>query len=315
MDGNGRSTLLVTGATGFVGTALVSRLLDEGYDIRGVTRRSGAEDFPFQPVSVPAVDGDTDWGEALAGVDTILHLAARTHAVGEKGGGNLDDYRPLNVEGTRTLARAALRAGVRRFVFLSSIKVNGERTGERAFTADDSPAPEDAYGISKWEAEQALRDVVCDSGLEVVVVRPPLVYGPGVKANFARLVRWVRGGVPLPFGAVDNRRSLVALPNLVDLLVRCVHAPEAAGRTFLVSDGVDVSTPGLIREIAAAMGRRARLWPVPLAALRLVGRMTGRGAEIERLCASLQVDIAETRRVLDWTPPVTMREALRETVG
>ena len=307
------SRLLVTGATGFVGRFLAMRLQKDGYAVRGAVRRPLTGAVPFEPVVTGAVDGRTDWQPALEYVDTVIHLVARTHATVERYG-DLAGYRRVNVDGTRKVAEQAAAVGVRRLVFVSSVKVNGERTTERPFNAADMPAPEDPYGMSKWEAEQALREVAACTGLETVIVRPPLIYGPGVKANFARLWSWVERGVPLPFAAVHNRRSLVALPNLIDLLVRCVEALEAPGKTFLVSDGEDVSTPGLVREMAVAMGKKPRLFAVPPSALRLVGRLSGRSAEVERLCGSLQVDIDDTRRVLDWQPPVTLQQALRQMV-
>ena len=305
----------ITGATGFVGRALVARLLARGEAVRGAVRGPTPTDAQCELVQVGAVDGSTDWREALAGADSVIHLAARTHSLGERGGGSLADYRSLNVEGTRRLAESAAETGVRRLVFLSSIKVNGERTFERPFTAWDPPAPEDAYGISKWEAEQALAEVSARTGLETVVLRPPLVYGPGVRANFARLIRGVQRGVPLPLGAVNNRRSLVGLDNLLDLLLRCVEHPAAAGQTFLVSDGEDLSTPELIRRLARAMERRARLFPLPLAVLRMAGQLTGRSAEMSRLLTSLQVDIEHTRDTLDWSPPVSVDEGLKRAVA
>ncbi|QIT55910.1 SDR family oxidoreductase [Aquisalimonas sp. 2447] len=309
------SEVLVTGCNGFVGDALVSGLAESGYSVRGAVRRHNGRGGSFEQVAVGEVGGATDWQRAVAGVEAIIHLVARTHATGERGGGDLADYRPINVDGTRRLAEEAARAGVRRLVFVSSVKVNGERTTSEPFKASDTPAPEDAYGISKREAEQALAEVSARTGLEVVIVRPPLVYGPGVKGNFARLVKLVERGLPLPLGAVDNRRSLVALPNLVDLLVRCVEAPNAAGQTFLVSDGEDVSTPRLIRMLGEASGRRAPLVPVPTALLRLAGRLTGRSEQVDRLCGSLQVDISATREALGWTPPVQIKDALRDTVA
>lgn len=306
----------VTGVTGFVGRSLAKRLVAEGYHVRGLVRQwVDAPEHAQEVVRVGAVDGSTAWGEALAGIDVVVHLAARTHTIHERGGGDLAHYRPINVEGTRRLAEVATQSGVRRLVFVSSIKVNGERTSTRPFRAGDRPAPVDAYGISKWEAEQALREVAGKAGLEVVVVRPPLVYGPGAKGNFARLCRAVRRGVPLPLGAVDNRRSLVALDNLVDLLVRCVGHPGAPGQTFLVSDDHDLSTPELIRRIAQAMGKRAFLVPVPPGLLRITGRIAGRRAELDRLLGWLQVDQDHTRRTLDWGPPVTVDQALRRAVA
>ena len=226
----------------------------------------------------------------------------------------LEAYRVVNVEGTRNLAEQAAALGVKRLVYLSSIKVNGERTevGSR-FARVDEPLPEDPYGISKWEAEQALWDVSARTGLEVVVVRPPLVYGLGVKGNFRRLLRLVASGVPLPLGAVCNRRSLVGLDNLVDLLIRCVDHPAAAGQTFLISDNHDLSTLTLIRGLARTLGKSPRLLPVPLSILRLAGSITGKAAEVERLIGSLQVDITHTREVLGWTPPMSVDEGLRKT--
>lgn len=306
----------MTGANGFVGRSLAMRMLAEGYDVRGIVRRAiDLQAPPLEFVQVGTVNGSTQWLEALAGVDAVVHLAARTHAVHEHGEGDLADYRPVNVDGTARLAEAAALSGVRRFVFVSSIKVNGERTTSAPFSVTDRPAPEDAYGISKWEAEQVVAEVAGKTGLELVVVRPPLVYGQGAKGNFARLCNTVRRGVVLPFGAVDNRRSLVALDNLVDLLMRCVAHPAAAGQTFLLSDGEDLSTPDLIRRIADAIGTKARLLPVPPKVLRMAGRVTGRSVEIGRLLNSLQVDIGHTRQTLDWTPPVTVDKGLQRAVS
>jgi nucleoside-diphosphate-sugar epimerase len=234
----------------------------------------------------------------------------------ETGADPMAAFRQVNVAGTRRLAEAAATMGVRRLVYLSSIKVNGDSTLASAmFSHDDMPAPEDPYGVSKWEAEVALQEVATDFSLEIVIVRPPLVYGPGVKANFLRLVRLVRNGVPLPLGSVKNKRSLVSLDNLVDLLIRCTEHPAAAGQTLLASDGQDLSTPELIRGLAAAMGRSARLLPVPPAMLRLGGRLTGRMDEVERLIGSLQVDIEHTCQTLNWTPPVPVAEGLRRAVA
>lgn len=221
-------------------------------------------------------------------------------------------FRAVNVEGTLNLARQAAGAGVGRFVYLSSVKVNGEKTDAgHPFTADDAVAPDDAYGQSKHEAEEALRALALETGIEVVIIRPPLVYGPGVKANFARLMHAVHRGLPLPLGAIDNRRSLVALENLVDLIVKCIEHPDAANQTFLVSDGEDLSTTQLLKKIGQALGKPSRLIPVPLVLLKLAGDLVGRGAAIQRLCGSLQVDIEKTRRCLDWTPPLSVDEGLK----
>jgi len=272
---------------------------DSGIDISGVGE----------------INSRTDWSAALAGVDCMIHCAARAHVMHETESDALAAYRAVNVDGSRQLAAQAAAAGVRRLVYLSSVKVNGEQTAPGApFSFAGAPAPEDAYGISKWEAEQALWDVSAKTGLEVVVVRPPLVYGPGVKGNLARLLRLARSGLPLPLGAVQNKRSLIGLDNLVDLLIRCVDHPAAAGETFLVSDGEDLSTPDLLRHMAAAMGRSPRLVPVPLPLLRLAGSALGKRAEIDRLVGSLQIDSCHTRQVLGWTPPVSVEEGIRRMV-
>ena len=224
----------------------------------------------------------------------------------------LTEFRRVNVQGTRHLAQQAAAAGVRRFVFISSIKVNGEATlPGKAFLADDVPAPLDPYGVSKMEAEQGLRDIAAQTGMEVVIVRPPLVYGPGVKANFQAMMRWLTRGVPLPLGAIDNRRSLVALGNLVDLIVTCIHHPAAANQTFLVSDGEDLSTTQLLRRMGQALGMPARLMPVPTSLLKLGASLVGRPAVAQRLCGSLQVDISKTRQLLGWTPPLSVDEGLK----
>jgi nucleoside-diphosphate-sugar epimerase len=226
-------------------------------------------------------------------------------------------YRAANVEGTLNLARQAAAAGVRRFVFVSSIKVNGEQTAAgQAFGADDTASPQDAYGISKAEAEAGLKAIAVSTGMEVVIIRPPLVYGPGVKATFLSMMRWLQRGVPLPLGAVTrNRRSLVALDNLVDLIVTCVHHPAAANQTFLVSDGEDLSTTGLLQRLAAAMGVPARLLPVPAWALEAGAALLGRRAMLQRLCGNLQVDITKTRDVLGWLPPIGVDEGLRRAAA
>ena len=278
--------------------------------------RVSRDDGPSNAVTVGEIGSSTDWSLALQGARTVIHCAARVHVMQDSAADPLAAFRAVNLEGTRRLAEVAAEVGVRRLVFLSSIKVNGESTAPGSpFRASDPPRPSDAYAVSKWEAEQALHEVASRSGLEVVVVRPPLVYGPGVRANFERLMRWVARGAPIPLGSVDNRRSMVGLDNLVDLLVRCVDHPAAAGQTFLVSDRRDLSTPEWIRMLAAAMGRPARLLPVPPAWLRLGGRLTGRRAEVERLIGSLQLDIEPTCETLDWSPPVSVEEGLSRTVA
>lgn len=310
--------ILVTGATGFVGGALVRRLADDPAfsGVVAVVRRK-AEPSPQRGKQLQVGDllPTTDWSAALQGVDALVHCAARVHVMQDDAAVPLDAYRLVNVEGTLNLASQAAQAGVRRFVFVSSIKVNGEATlrGE-SFSADDEPAPLDPYGVSKLEAEQGLRELEAQTGMEVVIVRPPLVYGPGVKANFASMMRWVARGVPLPLGSIHNSRSMVALNNLVDLLVTCLKHPAAAGQTFLASDGEDVSTTELLRRTAQAMGIKAFLLPVPAFLLELGAALLGKRAVVQRLCGSLQVDIEKTRRLLDWNPPLTLDQGLKKAV-
>ena len=278
----------------------------------------------IQNVVVGDIGSDTDWSAALTGVDCVIHCAARAHVTNETEADALAAYRAVNVEGTRRLAEQAAAAGVRRLVFLSSVKVDGESTdglpgpfrsgSPRGYAPRDDGKLQDPYGISKREAEDALWEISTKTGLEVVVIRPPLVYGPGAKGNLARLLKLVRSGVPLPLGAVQNKRSLIGLDNLVDLLIRCVDHPAAAGQTFLVSDGEDLSTPDLLRHMAAAMGRSARLFPVPVSLLRLAGSALGKRAEIDRLVGSLQIDSSHTRQVLGWAPPVSVQEGIRRMV-
>ncbi len=261
---------------------------------------------------VQGLGPDTDWRAALRGVDAVFHLAARVHVMHDTSADPLLDFRRVNVQGTMHLARQAAALGVRRLVFVSSIKVNGEQTTPtRPFRADSTPAPVDPYGISKHEAERELLRLGGETGMEVAIVRPPLVYGPGVKANFASMMRALTRGVPLPLGAMDNTRSMVALDNLVDLLMVCLDHPAAAGEIFLVSDGEDLSTTELLRRIARAMGKKAILFPVPAAWLEWGAGLLGKRALAQRLCGSLHVDIEKTRRLLNWTPPTTVDEGLK----
>ena len=309
----------VTGATGLVGKSLACELASRTLNVCAVVRAVRPASVPPASKVINIAVGDinsyTDWSAALIGVDCVVHCAARAHVMHETAGEALAAYRAVNVDGSRRLAEQAAAAGVRRLVYLSSIKVNGEQTALGApFLFSDAPGPKDAYGISKWEAEQALWEVSAKTGLEVVVARPPLVYGSGVKGNLARLLKLVHLGLPLPLGALQNKRSLIGLDNLVDLLIRCVDHPEAAGQTFLVSDGEDLSTPDLIRHMAAAMNRSPRLFPVSVLLLRLAGRALGKRAEIDRLVESLQIDSSHTRRVLGWTPAVSVQEGIRRMV-
>jgi len=305
--------VLITGATGFVGRALAS-LLNRSPDYVVVTASRSTRHI-LEGVEHRAHDLlNPDRVPELSDIDVVIHTAARVHVMDDQSTDKLGAFRAANVVGTIALASAAAQAGVKRFICLSSIKVNGEETAPGTpFTARDLPNPQDAYGISKWEAEQALRELELKTGIEVVVVRPPLVYGPGVKANFAGMMRWLSRGVPLPLGAIKNQRSLVALGNLVDLLSVCVWHPAAKGQTFLVSDGADLSTTQLVQRMAKAMGCEARLLPVPGSVLRAAAFVMGKQAIAQRLCGFLQVDMDHTRSLLGWTPPLPIEEALKIT--
>lgn len=308
------ASVLVTGATGFVGKALLARLLKGGIRVVAAVRGSSELPAPASTMRIENLDGHTQWLDGLKDVDVVIHSAARVHVMNDTDADPLAAFRRVNVEGTLNLARQAAVAGVKRFIFISSIKVNGEETENgRRYLADDVPAPADPYGISKMEAEQGLRELAKETLLEVVIIRPVLVYGPGVKANFLSMMRWLDRGVPLPFGSIDNRRSLVALDNLVDLIVTCMDHPAAKNQTFLVSDGDDLSTTGLLSKMAQALGRNARLLPVPSKLLELGAILLGKRSLSQRLCGSLQVDIEKTRTVLGWNPPMSIEEALAVT--
>lgn len=261
------------------------------------------------------IDHATDWSPALAKCDIVVHLAARVHQMQERLTDPLSRYRVENRDATLTLAQAAAAHNIRRFIFVSTIKVNGECTQERPFSADDMPQPTDAYAQSKFEAEEGLRKIGEQSGMEIVTVRPPLVYGPGVRGNFLRLMHLLQTGVPLPLGSVQNRRSLVALPNLIDFLLLCVTSPRAAGKTWLISDQHDLSTPELIRLVAAAMGTPSRLLPIPPVCLTGVARILGKGKTASRLLGSLQVDSTAASNLLGWKPAVSVEQAISATVN
>lgn len=309
-------TVLLTGASGFVGKAVLAAGKQHGLQIRSVYRSIGSAQGQLDTVHVSALDGAADWSRALQGVDVVIHVAARAHVMREELLDPLAEYRRINVEGTLNLALQAAAAGVRRFVFISSVKVNGESTAPgRPFTADDTPAPEDAYGLSKAEAEAQLKQVALETGMEVTTIRSPLIYGPGVKGNFASLVNWVRRGLPLPLGAVtDNRRSLVGLDNLVDLILVCTTHPKAAHQTFLVSDGEDLSTTDLLGRVGKALGQPVRLLWVPTGGIAFIAGLVGKKVIAQRLLGSLQVDMQKTCELLDWKPPVAVDEGLRRAV-
>lgn len=303
----------VVGAGGFVGRAVTDRLVRDGHDVvpvvrtaRGIAGERSIEDL-----------ATADWPALLQGIEGIVHLAARVHVMNDTAADPLAEFRRVNTEGTVALAKAAASAGVKRFVFISSIKVSGEDSPPgRPLKADDEPAPVDPYGISKLEAERALFDLGQQTGMAVTVIRPTLVHGPGVRANFETLVKLVRSGLPLPLGSVrDNRRSVVGLDNLADLVATCLVHPAAPGQVFMATDGEDVSTRGLIERIAAAMGRKARLVPVPTGPIAIAARLLGKGAAADRILGSLQADIGKNRELLGWSPPVSLDEGLRRTVA
>jgi nucleoside-diphosphate-sugar epimerase len=299
--------VLVSGANGFVGRALCSHLSSNGNTVAPLVRR------PCGIEGEHIVSEEFSWTQALKSCYSVVHLAGRVHVLQDRERDSLRAFRAANVDTTLELANRAFDAGVRRFVFVSTAKVNGEETIlEGSFRPDDVPALKDPYAISKWEAEQALRKIASETGMEVVIIRPPLVYGPGVKANFQLMMRWLARGVPLPLAAaIENRRSLVALDNLVDLIVTCLNHPAAANQTFMVSDGEDLSTADLLRRMGEAQGTPARLFYMPLTALKLGATLIGKKIIYQRLCGSLQVDIDKTRRLLNWTPPVSVDEGLR----
>ncbi|MHB1085899.1 MAG: UDP-glucose 4-epimerase family protein [Thiobacillus sp.] len=306
-----KGKVLVTGATGFVGRALCEHLTVSGYGVIPAVRR--ATGLPGE-MPVGALDASTDWHAALAGCDAVVHLAARVHVMDDTTQDPLALYRAINTGATLNLARQAAQAGVKRLVFISTIKVNGEG-GDAPYRETDVPAPGDAYAISKWEAEQGLQQIARETGLEVVILRPPLVYGPGVKANFLRLIRTIERGWPLPLGAIHNQRSLLYLGNFVDAIRLCVEHPDAAGQTFLLDDGHPVSTPQLIRALAHAMDRPARLLAVPVGILEKVGMLLGKRAAVARLTGSLFVDGSAIRTRLGWKPPFSMEAGLAATVA
>lgn len=305
--------VVVTGSNGFVGRAAVARLAQSGFEVIPVIRQSEPGSAGVAgAISVTEIGPATTWYGKFEGVRAVVHLAARVHVMNDAVADPLAAFRAVNVEGTLNLARQAAAAGVSRFVFVSSVKVNGEATRPgQAFTELDAPDPQDPYGVSKHEAEVGLREIAQATGIEVVIIRPPLVYGPGVKANFAALMRVVRRGVPLPLGAIQNQRSLIALGNLVDFILTCTVHPKAANQTFLVSDGHDLSTTELIRGMALAAGVESRLLPSPVWALRAGAALVGKRDAFDRLCGNLQVDIGKARRVLGWVPPLSVNEGLR----
>lgn len=302
--------LVVTGANGFVGSALAARLLLNGEQVLGLCRNQEKQSFPT--VTLPSFDDMERLRPQLLDADVVIHCAARAHVMNDGAEDPLPLYRQVNRDMTLTIARLAAEVGVRRFLFLSSVKVNGESTSGRGpFQPDETSSPEDPYGLSKLEAEQGLQKIAHETGMEVVIIRPPLVYGSGVKGNFASMISLVNKGYPLPLGAIDNKRSLVGLDNLVDLVITCIDHPAAANQVFFAADGEDLSTSELLRRVARAMGKPPRLIPVPSVVLKLSAMVLGKSALANRLLGSLQVDTSKNRDLLGWEPPHSVDEGLK----
>jgi nucleoside-diphosphate-sugar epimerase len=311
--------ILVTGANGFIGSALTARLQEGGYDVRAAVRtakkprgQQGLSSPTLESIALSDESTDDETKRAFEDVQAVVHLAARVHIMSDVSADPLHEFRRINVRWTERLARMAALQGVSRIIFLSSVKVNGEQTG-LPFNEQDPPHPEDHYGLSKWEAEQVIARVSAETGLETVIVRSPLVYGSEVQGNFLQLLKVIYAGIPLPFAAIHNRRSLIYRKNLIEALIRCVQVKRAAGETYLVSDGEDLSTPELIRRLGNAMDVRVRLWALPTTALRWVGRITGEMGMIDRLVGSLQVDASKMRQELNWQPPFSVETGLLDT--
>ncbi len=305
------SNILITGATGFVGQRLLAMLNERGHQCRAAVRRaSSSVDVASESIVVGDIDANTDWSAAVQDIDTVVHLAARVHVMHDQADNPLAEFRKINLDGTCSLARAAAQAGVKRFVYISTIKVNGEVTKDKPFRADSIPAPSDPYAIAKWEAEKALREISQQTGLEVVVIRPPLVYGPGVKANFLNLIKLVRKHIPLPLAGIDNQRTLVALDNLVDLIICCCVHPAAAGQVFLAGDDETVSTAELINRIANSLGQRSPVFFFPPVIMAWAAGLLGKQAVWKRLAGSLAVDNSAAKQRLGWKPVTTMDEEL-----
>jgi nucleoside-diphosphate-sugar epimerase len=301
--------ILVTGANGFIGKFLTKYLAKYSHEIISVTRNISNDSY-----AVGDIDENTNWTEVLTGCDVIVHLAARVHQMHDDSLDPLSEFRRVNTAGTLNLARQAMNAGVKRFIFISSIKVNGEES-DFPYSEMFEPNPSDAYAISKWEAEQGLNELSRDGAMEVVIIRPPLIYGPRVKANFASMIRWVTRGVPLPFGAIHNKRSMVAVENLVDFIVLCADiskSPKAANQIFLISDGADVSTTELLNNVRAAYGTKMPLIPIPGSWLKFTLNLIGKSELSSRLLGSLTVDISKARNLLGWEPKIDILTQLRK---
>lgn len=310
------SNLLITGANGFIGRALISKLaLQTNYFIRASVRKKTIQ-FPRQIEVFENMEAssNTNWADALRDIDVVIHLLARVHVMHDKVANPLLEYRNINVNATIALAKLAAKQGIKRFIFLSTVKVNGESTSNKPFNEFDLPHPQDAYAISKWEAEEALKKISKDTGMELVIIRSPLAYGPNVKANFLKMIQYVKRGIPLPLGAIQNKRSLIGIDNLVDFIVTIICHPKAANHTFLISDDEDISTTDLLRRIGKHIGKPARLIPLHPRILSFLLTILGRQDFGDRLLGSLEVDITKAKKLLAWSPPKTLDEGLRATV-
>ena len=307
--------VLLTGSTGFVGKALMSTLRTKRHEISAPMRAQSESSASLNSFLVGDINAATNWSTVLQGADAVVHLAARVHVMRDTADNPLKEFRSVNTEGTLNLARQAAAAGIRRFIFLSTIGVNGNSTSHgKIFTETSASLPHDPYSVSKHEAEVGLRAISKSTGMKIVIIRPTLVHGNKAPGNFGKLTRLVAKGLPLPLASIDNRRSLVGIDNLVDFIITCLEHPAAANETFLVSDGEDLSTPDLIRRMARALDRPVRLLPVPKSVLMAVASMLGKRDMAQRLCGSLQVDISKARALLGWNPPVSVDEGLRRAV-
>jgi nucleoside-diphosphate-sugar epimerase len=310
------SNLLITGANGFIGRALISKLaLEQNHFVRASVRKKTIQfSKQIEIIENMEASSNTNWADALSDIDVVIHLLARVHVMDDKVADPLLEFRNINVNATIVLANAAAKQGIKRFVFLSSVKVNGESTFHKSFSEFDVPHPQDAYAISKWEAEEALRKISKDTGMEVVIIRSPLVYGPHVKANFLKMMQYIKRGIPLPLGAIQNKRSLIGIDNLVDFIAMTISHPKAANQTFLISDDEDISTTDLLRRIGKYIGKPARLIPLHPKILSFLLNILGRQDFGDRLLGSLEVDITKAKKLLAWSPPKTLDEGLRATI-
>ena len=307
--------ILITGANGFVGCFLSTKLAESGFNVIAVTRTSSEFSSEIKHIIKPKINDQTSWHDALTGCDVVIHLAARVHVMNEQSNNPLQAFLDVNLHGTINLAKQAIAAGVKRFVYVSSIKVNGEYTEGTGFTERDIPNPKDSYAVSKWRAEEALLELSKTTGMEVVIIRPTLVYGAGVKANFLRLLEVINKSLPLPLANINNQRSMIYIGNLVDALMACATHPNAANQTYLVSDDESVSTPVLIRLLAKSLGKRCFVFPFPIFIMKFLAGLLGKSAAVDRLTQSLVIDSSKIRRELGWVPPYSLQQGLDKTVG